>query len=147
MSEPEVQFPKILPAYCLYTSDREVPERRLTLMPLEFRSQVCKCPAVGKTDSKTYNHVIGICGTCKKPESYYLWRCVSCENLFLRDFVSQFCVREPKCWDCSLDNPSDCSDKYHGYCEYYHPRNEWVAPVLPKPRVFTAEELAGVLDF
>jgi hypothetical protein len=133
-------------AYSTYCRDRFVPERNYNLMPLEFRKQVCSCVVAGRHVRKdSMQSLISVCNKCKKPESYYLHRCGICENLFLHDFRAVWCVREPKCWDCTTENPEPCDG--HQYCEYWWTPDQYIPPVLPKPKVYTAEELANVFDF
>ena len=135
--------------YATYCVDRFVPERNINLMPLEFRKQVCQC--TGRDDQEGYLWIfddrgtIKVCTACNKPESYYLHRCVSCENLFLHDFDAAFCYKAPKCWDCINEDPDCCEG--HNYCISFLLRKDWIPPVLPKPKTFTEEELAGVFDF
>lgn len=132
-------------AYSLYARDRFVPERNLNLMPPEFRRMVCKCEQRGYITTDKHPGIINTCTSCKKPESYYLYRCADCENLFIHDFRAPFCYNEPRCWDCVTKDPRPCSG--HNYCEYYWTPKQWVSPVLPKPKVFSEEELASVFDF
>lgn len=133
-------------AYSTYCNDRFVPERNINLMPAEFKRMVCSCRdrqsrLVRKDNMES---LLSVCSSCKKPESYYLYRCTMCESLFIHDFRAVFCYQDPCCWNCVT--PADACDG-HNYCEYYWRPDQWIAPVLPKPRVFTAEELADVFDF
>lgn len=132
-------------AFSLYARDRLVPERNINLMPLEFRQQVCSCNVQGYITTDKYPGIINTCTNCHKPESYYLFRCVACESLFIHDFRAYFCWREPRCWDCINSDPVQCAS--HMYCEYYWAKELWIPPVLPKPVTFTDEELANVFDF
>lgn len=132
-------------AFSLYARDRQIPERNINLMPLEFRQQVCSCEVQGYITHDKYPGMLATCTNCKKPESYYLFRCVSCESLFIHDFRAFFCWREPRCWDCINENPIPCDG--HMYCEYYWGTSQWIPPILPKPQVFTQEELDNVFDF
>lgn len=135
-------------AYSTYCRDRFVPERNINLMPVNFRNRLCTC--IGRTGYVTkkrddHGSIISVCDACGKPESYYMFRCASCENLFIHDFRAYFCYKQPICWTCINENPVQCSN--HNYCQPFWSPENWVAPVLPEPRVFTKEELADVFDF
>jgi hypothetical protein len=143
---PDMAETLVTHAYSTYARDRFVPERNYNLMPLEFRKQVCSCVRAGRLVRKdSMADLLSVCNKCNKPESYHLYRCGRCENLFIHDFRAPFCYKEPLCWDCTTDDPQPCSE--HTYCEPYWSPEQYIAPVLPKPKVNTAEELANVFDF
>lgn len=133
-------------AYSVYCADRKVPERNRNLMPVEFISRVCTCvERRGYITTDQYPGIINTCSACHKPESYYLFRCTRCESLFIHDFRAPFCYDQPHCWECVNEDPYICEG--HHYCQPYWTKDKWVAPVLPKPKTYTAEELDNVFDF
>lgn len=117
-------------------------------MPLEMKRRVCLCPASagGKLvwlHKKYGADSISVHSVCGKPESYWVHRCETCEQLFIKDFKSVWCARSMTCWDCGQDN-EPC---YHDGCSWYPDKTlgQWIPPQLPKPRIFTSNELDSIL--
>lgn len=47
------------------------------------------------------NAGIPFCGYCKRPPHWFTYRCVSCDVVFIKDFLDpKFCSSYPHCWNC-----------------------------------------------
>lgn len=142
--------------YSRYNTDHKKPFRQLHNMPLYIRQLVCTCQTIDITKWKWYDfrtwepgmpntdyHIL-ICNSCRKPESYNLHKCTECEEIFIKDFYSSFCYEEPLCWNCTQDFPYRCRSAL-GTCIAVESVC-WVAPVLPKPKVYAPGELEDFLN-
>ena len=79
-------------------------------IPLTHIELVCFPDTCGGKDGRTIsdyepprfrNSGIAFCNHCKRPPHWYLYRCVNCNRVFLKDFLDpKFCFAYPYCWNC-----------------------------------------------
>lgn len=142
--------------YSRYNTQEAKPFRQIHNMPLSLRQLVCTCETVDVTKWKWYDiltwhpglpntdyHIL-VCNSCRKPDSYNLHKCIDCGEVFLKDFYATFCYDMPRCWNCTHEFPTGCSNVV-GTCIEVD-RNKWVPSVLPKPKVYADGELDAFLD-
>lgn len=147
MSEPKaVNVP-----YSRYSRDDKKPFRQFYNMTPAIKSQVCVCLTIDITQWKWRNFVkwekgmantdyhILLCNVCRKPDSFNLHRCIDCGEIFVKDFYATFCYDMPRCWDCTQEFPTGCYN-LSGTC-IEADQSKWVAPMLPKPKIFAADDL------
>lgn len=114
-------------------------------MPVEFRKRVCTC------EKMTYNfgghYPTWFCSTCGKPPVHHLYKCFICDKVFIKDFSwPWYCMVDATCWDCSQDLAAPCL--LHGLISMYKEKGyPLVEPLGLNPKVFTDEDMIGVLDF
>lgn len=87
----------------LDTETKGYEHRYIYNLPADYRDRVCTCER-HKIKEYTWR-----CGNCNKPPVHFLYKCVDCSQLFLRDFsFPWFCSVCPTCYDCSKNIAAPC---------------------------------------
>ena len=111
-------------------------------IPDKFIRNVCLCKTnmglINSGPTPWVTHIYTVCKSCKKPPSYYLYKCVGCNETFLRDFYQNFCNKAPLCWECNTDNVM-CEG--HLYCTTHVAEERRTAPLYKLKPAFTQAEL------
>lgn len=119
--------------------------RKSYLIPRTIQPIVCMCSDPGPPlfdYSSRPGPKMNCCKTCRKPYRWYVRICTACREYYVRDFrrVSS-CIKHQKCIDCyNKTNRCGCSSTWSegGLCDF--------GPLGLNPRIYTAEETAGVFD-
>lgn len=90
---------------CIHKGFRAITRLQIETSPIADR--VCHDWYSGREHGSLsgYNGIPGqwnvpLCRTCHKPPEWFVYMCVACERVFIRDFSSpQFCLCESYCWD------------------------------------------------
>lgn len=88
-----------------------------------------------------------VCNECKKPPTYWIFHCVSCDTDFIHDFMLNFCWINPICWDCNFELNESCEDQNHYRCWTWVTPEQIRPPFFELKPAFTEEELKDVFDF
>lgn len=82
-------------------------------IPTDYRDKVCTCERIKYTNDADYR-----CGNCRKVPVHFLFKCVDCSKIFIRDFnFTWFCTVCPTCYECSKDIAAPCL--LHGMIPLY----------------------------
>ena len=112
-------------------------------IPANLVNRVCTCDRINYVTMK----VSWACGTCGKPPVHFLYKCKSCDEVFIRDFSwPWWCSLDPRCWNCIQEVTEACPK--HGIVPIYKEKGAPLSlPLGLNPRKFTPEEMEGVFDF
>lgn len=132
------------PTYAFYSKEADKPYRAYENMTPEIRAQVCTCQYTGKpmwlpADTDGTGYELCVCSKCRKPESFHIHGCNVCDEIFVKDFYAWFCYENPICWDCVQEEEEPCNH-LKSVCKQPN-RKSWVAPILPKPTVYSKQDL------
>lgn len=117
-------------------------------IPFWIREKICHCEFFnyGGIKKDPYNQ-IHRCDTCGKYNVYLLFKCVDCEEHFIKDFRHpRFCTFEHfRCWDCLnvyLELDELCCDRVRWYIDN---RKAIVPPVGISVRRLSEQEMNDIL--
>lgn len=120
------------------------PYRMRDNIAIHLERNVCLCHEPGRLVPHPVHHMC-VCEVCSKPKVYFIYHCSNCDKDFLHDFILNFCIRRPLCWECNYEDNWQCSN--HTYCTTNVHPNSIRPPVFELKPAFTKEDLQGVFPF
>lgn len=91
-----------------------------------------------------------VCSECRKLRWEHLWECISCEEIFLRDFNHPgFDWKFPKCWEClERDDPDYiCTNYPQGVIEINIQKGKRKGTVKKESEMLKLAQLPSVFSF